>query len=231
MRTEVWLLPICILGAAQLSATPAQAADEPPSPRIRIERRLPPPPLDALLNAAWQACQNGDSALASAHYATVLNRHPHNRDALMGLATLALRQGQDGLASDYLSRLLALDARDEWAHAAWAALDPAGGESRLQNLLEQSPYSALLRLAQANSLAAQTRWAEARMHYARACPLLASFAPCWFNWAVADEQLGEPIPAAAHYRTALHLDPDGHSGFSAEKIRQRGLAAPETGAP
>ncbi|MGH8575165.1 MAG: tetratricopeptide repeat protein, partial [Gammaproteobacteria bacterium] len=76
-------------------------------------------------------------------YRRVQAREPDRRDALLGLAAVAMRQGRTREAYGYYRRLIELDPRDSVALAGIASLTGSGGreanESRLKLLLDQSP--------------------------------------------------------------------------------------------
>ena len=71
-------------------------------------------------------------------------------------------------AIQYYRQVLSLDPRDPVAHAgmsAFASGDAAGKESRLKQVLTQTPQSAALHFALGNLYSEQSRWGEAQQAY------------------------------------------------------------------
>lgn len=200
-----------------------QAAAEPIS-RIRIEHQPEVASVDPALAAGYQAYQNGDFGAAWRLYREVLQKEPHNRDALLGMAAIAQQQGQDDVAVQYYRQVLAMDPRDPVANAGMASFatgDVASKESRLKQLLSQSQQSASLHAALGNLYAEQSRWGEAQQSYFNAFrlePMNARFA---FNLATSLDHLGQGKLAAQYYQQALQLDTSGNSGFDRTATQQR----------
>lgn len=207
----------------QRNATRKQAARRPDSD-IRIEHQPEVPTVDPILAAAYHAYQNGDFGTAWQRYREVLQKDPVNRDALLGMAAIAQQQGQDDVAVRYYRQVLALDPRDPVANAGMAPFstgDAAGKESRLKQLLAQSPQSASLHFALGNLYAEQSRWGDAQQAHFNAFrlqPLNALFA---FSLATSLDHLGQLRFAAQYYQQALQLDTSGSSGFDRTATQQR----------
>lgn len=199
----------------------AQVCATPDAPAIRIEHRQNDDALTPQLRAGWQAYRTGDLAAARHHYEQALSLDARNRDALLGLAAIALQQNEDADAARHLARALELDPRDPVAHAGLATLSgEIEAESRLKLLLAPAPDAALL-FALGNLYAARSDWNAARLSYTNACQLAPDFAPCAHNLAVSFDHLGQYPQAAHHYQRALRLDASGASGFAAPQVRQR----------
>lgn len=176
---------------------------------LDIERRPGSATLNSLLEQAWRAWRTNDLESAREHYAHAHRLDARNRDALLGLAAIALRQESAAVAADYFGRLLLLDPRDPHAHAGLSLLDsqlPA--ESRLQLLLEQQPDNAALHFALGCAYGAQAHWSAARDAFAHAHRLSPTEAPPLLNLAISLDHLGDAL-AAENYRRALRLDEHG----------------------
>jgi len=210
-----------------LNATAADAAQP-----IRIQHGQESASIDPALMAGYQAYRNGDLAGAGKHYGDVLRKDSKNRDALLGLAAIAMQQSQDDIAARYYRQVLALDPRDPIAQAGMSALfgasDMAGTESRLKLLLRQNPQSAALHFALGNHYADQSRWSEAQHAYFEAASLDRNDGRFAFNLAVSLDHLGQRKLAAQYYREALKLSTAGNSGFDRAQTEQRAneLSAP-----
>lgn len=203
-------------------------AREPAAPRpasnIRIAHQAEVPTVDPTLAEAYQAYQNGDFGTAWQRYREVLQKDPTNRDALLGVAAIAQRQGQDDVAAQYYRQVLALDPRDPVANAGMASFstgDAAGKESRLKQLLAQSPQSSSLHFALGNLYSQQSRWGDAQQAYFNAFRLRPANALFAFSLATSLDHLGQSKLAAQYYQQALQLDTSGNSGFDRTETQQR----------
>ena len=155
------------------------------------------------LMTAYRAFQDGNYARAEENYRRVLQQDPRNRDALLGMAALAVKRGgTGGEAAKIYRHILALYPRDTTAQAGLYALSPgsAEAESGLQQLARQQPAAAF---TLANLYAGQSRWSEAQSAYFLALSQDAANADYAFNLAVSLEHLQENKMAARYYRQAL----------------------------
>ena len=85
------------------------------------------PTVDPLADAGYAAFQRGDLNVARDSYQRLLARDPSNRDALLGLAAIDMRNGEYELAQSRYIRMLDLDPRDAYAQAGTGgAARPAG---------------------------------------------------------------------------------------------------------
>lgn len=220
------------MAATQTDGTPQAAPaadesavhDEAPVPRIRIESHQQTNSVNPGLQAAYQAYLQGNLATAEQQYNDVLKHDPRNRDALLGMAGIAQRQGQDSIASHYYEYVLVLNPRDPEANAGLAMLsqdDTPDAESRLKLLLSQQPQSAALNFALGNLYAAQQRWPESQQAYFNAYSLQPDSADYAFNLAVSLDHMGQDKNAAQYYQRALQLDGSGAAGFDRKQVRQR----------
>ncbi|MES2075082.1 MAG: tetratricopeptide repeat protein, partial [Pseudomonadota bacterium] len=206
---------------------PLAAAD---SGEIRVQRNNAAPQLNPALQGGYQAYNGGDLRGARAQYEQVLQQDPNNRDALLGLAALALRQQQDQQAAAGYARLLELDPNDADAMAGLIGMsqgDPAQSELRLKKLLQGAPESGPALFALGNLYARQGRWPEAQPLFFRAHGAVPANADYAFNLAVALDRLNQPRLALSHYQKALALAQNNPGSFdpAAVHLRLRELAA------
>jgi len=181
--------------------------------------------IDPQIEQAYQAFQRNDLATAREGYQRVLSREPTNRDALLGLAAVAVRTGDlDSAESRYL-RLLELDPRDTQALSSLIAmhgqLDPVASESRLKSLIASQPEAAPLHFVLGNQYAKQSRWSEAQEAYFRAYSVNPDNADYAFNLAVSLDQLRQKKPALEYYRRALLLTEQRAASFSQAQASAR----------
>ncbi len=205
------------------TAAPATNATNAAPAELRIQRRAQL--LDPGLQQAHAALERGALAQARQDFTQVLQRDPHNLDALLGLAAIALHEGSPGEAQQRYQAALTAHPRDPRALAGFLGLngerDPEGTESRLRTLLGEQPGVPALHFALGNLLAARQRWAEAQAAYFQACSLDGSNPDYRFNLAVSLEQLRQPGPAANYYRQALEAARLRPATFNADLARER----------
>jgi Flp pilus assembly protein TadD len=157
---------------------------------------------------AYQAYRGGRYAEAKALYQAELARHPDNRDALLGLAAIAMHEGQREQSARYYQRVLHLNPKDSAANAGLLNLrvnsDGESQESRIKLLLEgqKSPHAFF---GLGNLYARQSRWPEAQEAYFRAYAADDQNADYAFNLAVSLDHLGQNKAALSYYRQALSL--------------------------
>ncbi|WP_225239354.1 tetratricopeptide repeat protein [Massilia hydrophila] len=210
-----------LLPSAPAAPAPAQALAD--GERIDI-RRGSTGSAGATLQAAYRAWQQGDNANARQLYQKVLGSDQNNRDALLGLAALALAEGKEAQALALNRQLLALDPLDGDAHAALSGLrqDEAGSaESRLKRVLAHDPQSAPALFALGNVYAGQMRWAEAQDAYFRAFHNNARNPDYAMNLAISLDRLGQTRAALDFYQRALALAATGRASFTHEQASAR----------
>lgn len=173
------------------------------------------------LMTAYRAFQEGNYARAEENYRRVLQQDPRNRDALLGMAALAVKRGgAGGEAAKIYRHILALYPRDTTAQAGLYALSPGSGEaeSGLQQLARQQPAAAF---TLANLYAGQSRWSEAQSAYFLALSQDAANADYAFNLAVSLEHLQENKMAARYYRQALQYSVNKKVSFNRNEAEAR----------
>lgn len=200
---------------------------------ISFSRRQPESAIEPQLNRAYAAFQQGDFSQARALYESVLIESPLHRDALLGLAAIAVENRQPAQAMEYYSRLLARNPNDPVARTALLELSPAGGpavqERELRRLQERHPGVAPLAYSMGNFYASRQQWTDAQQHYFRALQLAKSAAressevnPDYaFNLAVSLEHLNQRPAALSFYREALEQSERFPASFDIALVRNR----------
>jgi tetratricopeptide (TPR) repeat protein len=153
-----------------------------------------------------------------------LRSDAHSTDALLGLATLAVRQGRHDQAQAYYLRALEADPANAAAQAGLingrGYADASASESRLKGALDAQPESSALLFALGNLYARQARWSEAQQAYFRAYAAEPDNADIIFNLAVALDHLRQTKLAAQYYQMAL----DAARGSGASTLFERDQA-------
>jgi Tfp pilus assembly protein PilF len=180
---------------------------------IQISRGRGDDPLFATLRSAYAALVAGDNAGAESLYREVLARDAANIDALLGLASLAIRGGRQAEARDLFRSVERLDPRNSTAAAALALLpgtsSQQSGESQLKTLLREQPASAALHFALGLRYVAEQRWPDAQAAFFEAVRHEPTNADYAFNLAVSLDRLAQVQPAANYYQRALDLASGG----------------------
>jgi Tfp pilus assembly protein PilF len=200
---------------------------------ISFTRQTSQATVDPNIERAYTAYQQGSLDQAETLYRQTLASDPRQRDALLGLASIAARKGDSTEALDLYSRLLARNPGDPIARAGLMELLPSGNaseqEAELKRLLSEHPNVAALSYAYGNFLASNQRWNEAQQTYFRALQLAKSDAatsglvnPDYaFNLAVSLEHLNQSEPAQNYYREALEYSQSYPAGFDLSALRNR----------
>ncbi len=180
------------------------------------------------LREAWRAYQAGDYPRAERLYRQVLEKHPLNRDALLGLAALAVVNRRPDHARDHYLRLLERDPSDPLAVAGLVSVagggDPVAAVSRVRSLIAEHPDLAPLKFVLGNLYAAQGRWNYAQQAYFEAVAADGDHPDYLYNLAVSLDHLGKGREAVRYYRRALDAAGRRPAGFDAQAVRSR-LAA------
>ncbi len=208
-----------IRGAGLAPASPTGGA------AFTIKRRRTPDKLHPRLSRAYEAWLSGNLVAARRDYERVLRSDPRNRDALLGLGAIAVREGRWDEASQRYTALLRLNPRDSIAQAGLISVhenvDPLRGESQIKILLRQEPDAPHLHFTLGNMYAEQDRWGEAQSAYFDAYRLQSGNPDYAYNLAVSLDQLGKSAAAAGYYRQALELAAENGAIFDQPSVRDR----------
>ncbi|MEE8320463.1 MAG: tetratricopeptide repeat protein [Gammaproteobacteria bacterium] len=187
---------------------------------IQISKTRSPERHSIAINQAYEAYLAGRHTDAEAAYKEVLSGTPDNRDALLGLAAIAMKNGDYELAYKHYLHLLDLNPGDSVALTAMVNLsektDPVKGESAIKILLAQEPDAAYLYFALGNLYASQLRWAEAQQAFFDAHRQESGNPDYALNLAVSLDHIGQYEPALDYYNVALELA--GKNNFSFDTI-------------
>lgn len=237
-------LPPAACEAAQSAATPhpieTEAAAQPPrreartqAPALAAENETENPirlsrsrqQANPVLERAYQALQADRTDDAQQAYEEVLRDDSKNSDALLGLATLAVRRGQAASAAALYRQALESDPKDAYAQAGLINLtgleSPERSENRLKTLLASQPDSAALNFALGNLHSRQARWNEAQQAYFRAYAAEPDNADYLVNLAVSLDHLHQEPLAARYYRLALNAPAVPGSTFDKSRVNRR----------
>lgn len=196
----------------------------PDNSEIRVAHSSAPPQTDPALLGGYQAFARGDLARAQQQYELALKQDPNSRDALLGVAAVAVRQNQGQQAAATYLRLLELDPNDADALAGLIGLrqgDATQAELRLKTVLARNPEAGAVQFALGNLYARQGRWPEAQQAYFRAWSAVPGNADYAFNLAIGLDRLNQGKLAVTYYQKALALAQDAPAGFDRGALRKR----------
>lgn len=191
-----------------------------------ISTKRPAPRVDPDVAAGYSAYQAGDLATAREAYRRALGDDPLNRDALLGMAAVDVREGRYAAADALYRRLIEVNPRDAHAQAGLLALradqtDPVAAESRVKTLLGEDPGADVLYFTLGNEYARQGRWGEAQQAYFKAYSENPDNPDFAYNVAVSLDHLRKPELALEYYRRALALSARRSASFDANEARKR----------
>ena len=195
------------------------------TPPIKVKRQLLPDNVYALLSQAYSAYQIGDDTKALSYYTRVLEIEFNNRDALLGLAAISVRNKQYEKARDTYLNLIENNPRDSVALSGLLSIqsnvDPDKSETQIKLLLDKEPGSSHLLFTLGSLYASQQRWAEAQDLFFKAYSSENNNADYAYNLAVSLDQLEQRGAALRYYRTALELVKQFPVTFSVSEVMGR----------
>lgn len=210
--------------AAPSGASTSLRVSEGTSRPIELTRNDGSRRINPTLTDAYQAFVSGDAAAARTQYQQVLQQEPDNRDALLGLAAIAVNRRQSAEAGAFYARLLELDPSDAEAASGLASVqrsDPVQAESNLKKVIAASPQTGSAHFALGNVYAQQQRWAEAQQAYFHALGAVPGNADYAFNLAVSLDKLGQKKLALDAYAKSLQLAQGASSNVNLPTVQTR----------
>ncbi|MBL4712631.1 MAG: tetratricopeptide repeat protein [Gammaproteobacteria bacterium] len=183
-------------------------------------------PVGEKLEAAWVSYESAQYSKAKELYIDILSLEANNRDALLGLAAIAVIEKENAKAKTYYFSLLELDPRDPIATAALSNLRSdqsslASDEIYLQAMLEKNADSHQLNFQLGNIYAQQNKWQLAQKYYFEAWKRNNDNADYLFNLAVSMDHLGKKKQALTFYKDSLIKSDNKNAGFSRDAVKKR----------
>jgi Flp pilus assembly protein TadD len=178
------------------------------------------------IDRGYKAYQRGDISAAQEAYQEALRQDPHQRDAMLGAAAVAVRQGRQQEALKIYQQRLARDPKDQYAQSGILSLSENAGQnpeldSELSRLLLEYPEAAHLHFLKGSLFAARQEWAAAQVSFFEAWQRDNKNPDLAFNLGVALDHLAQPKEAARFYRQALALGNSRPASFSVNAIQRR----------
>lgn len=178
------------------------------------------------LQSGYEAYQRGDYVQAEHAYLRVLKQIPNNRDALLGLAIVAQRQGHNSQAVRYFKKMRELNPKDSVAVTGLLALQnnetlDGNTVSRIKLMLDEEPTAAHLYATLGNHYSSVKRWPEAQQAFFDAFRYAPQNPDYAFNLAISLDRLGHAATALSYYRKALTLAAQGNHNFNRLDLQKR----------
>jgi tetratricopeptide (TPR) repeat protein len=144
---------------------------------------------------------------------------------LLGLAAIAVREGNSDEATRRYLQLLELEPQNALAQSGLIALlgraDPVAAESKLKQLIAREP-TAHLYFTLGNLYADQSQWAAAQHAYFQAHHLEPANPDYAYNLAVGLEHVSQPRLALNYYQRAMQLAAvKGRAHFNLAQAQER----------
>lgn len=208
-----------------LNSAPGTPAPTTQPYHIEIHKTDRPVKIPPKLQQAYRAYRQQDYPTAEQLYREVLKSYPSNRDAMLGLAAIAVHQGDRQVAGSYYRRLLQSNPADKTALLGLQSLSPGQYSledgSKIKFWLQSDADNAQLHAALGNQYASTGQWKEAQQAYFDAHHSEPANADYAFNLAVSLDQLGLRKQALDYYRQARNLAENGGSLFSLPQLDRR----------
>lgn len=202
------------------------APSSPISPEmIRISRSTSRDMQSGNNQQAYRAYQSGDLARAESLYRSTLADAPENRDAMLGLAAIRMRQNDRAAAYLLYRKLLQLNPSDNVARLALLNLrgtnDPVRNESLLKLMLAEQPASHHLYFSLGTLYATQEKWAAAQQAFFEAYSLDNNNPDYALNLAVSLDRMGQAKSARDYYEKAVELADQRPASFTTSDVLTR----------
>ncbi len=192
---------------------------------LSIQKTQKTDPVGEKLETAWLAYKNTRYGEAAILYKSVLLLEENNRDALLGLAAIAVIDKNYQAAKNIYLALLEQDPRDPFAIAALASLSDKefslADKEFLLSALQKNPNAHQLNFALGNIYAQQNNWKSAQQYYFNAWQHNNENADYIFNLAVSMDQLGKQKQALRFYEDSLLMSKNKQVGFSRTAVKKR----------
>jgi len=182
--------------------------------------------ITALIHSAYSAFNNQQIPKAGALYQQALQVSPQNRDANLGVAAIAVLQGNSILAIDRYRHLLRLDPVDRDAFAALLELSEENGSLEVEmtgHIAKHKPESQSLYGVLGSYYSRNAKWDQAVRAFEMSSDAI-GLANDYFNLAVSLDHAGHQQRALVYYQEVLDRTLAGDTVapiFSVQEVHDR----------
>ena len=219
---DLFVPALIVFGVCAVSTVlqPVKAETD-PAP-ISVIRTEVAEDMDDRAQAAYRAYQAGNLVAAKSGYTDVLSVYPDNRDAMLGLAACAVREGDIKSAVSMYQRIIRAFPQDALSRAALIGLQQNRREEpMIRQLLSKQADNPFLYATLGQLLAAQTRWPEARQAFSAAHRIDPANPVYALNLAISLDRMGHRDEALNYYRATLELVEAGASDLDIKPVIRR----------
>ncbi|MBF0358881.1 MAG: tetratricopeptide repeat protein [Magnetococcales bacterium] len=169
----------------------------------------------------------GQGKIAKAHeiYQSVLRQDVFRREALMGLASIAVHKRQFDEARRTYKQILFLDPKDQEAKSRLLSLretdDPIRRISQLKAMIREEPDNYNLHFILGTIYTANKKWSDARTAFYNAHILERDHPDTIYNLAISLDHLQKQEEALKYYILAAKLAVDHSSEFKLQQVKER----------
>lgn len=214
-----------VMAPRSANQTKTKSVDTLVNNKITIIHKQVDDPIDVLIRKAYAAFNQDQIKQSETLYQQVIRRDSKNRDALLGLAAIAVKQQRFEYARQKYSELLKLNPKDSFARAGLSSVENQSNarfnESRLKLMISDEPTAAHLYFALGNLYAAEDRWPEAQTAYFSAWSAANTSSDYAYNLAVSLDHLGKLNNAKDFYSLSLKLQQASGGNIPVEDIKSR----------
>lgn len=194
-------------------------------PVLNIIRTKKPDPVHTLLRSAYTEFNKSNYQASEKLYLQVLLRESRNRDALLGIAAIAIKQSRYEVARQKYQYLLRLNPRDSLATAGLSSIkslsNPRLNESQLKFMIKQQPDTPHLYFALGSLYSSLNKWPEAQSAFFSAWSADNKNADYAYNLAVSLDHMNHPAQALNYYQLSIKLMSGSNSNFSIKNTQKR----------
>ncbi len=192
---------------------------------VKFSRTKKRDPVHKIVLRAYSEFKNKNYKQSENLYNNALNMDKKNRDALLGLAAIAVKQQRYEFARKKYNRILRLNPGDSIATAGLIGIDKQAdsqlSESRIKFMLRDEPDAAPLHFALGNIYSKEKKWPDAQKSYFNAWSVDDKNSDYAFNLAVSLDHLNKKKQALKFYLTSLKLKHENGGNFSTAGVETR----------
>lgn len=195
------------------------------SEMLKISKNKAPLKQNAMISEAFKAYQAGQLDSAESLYRNVMQDAPDNRDIHLGLAAIAITNGDKESAYGHYLKLLDANPSDAFALSSLISLsknsDPVKDESIIKNLIHKEGKVPYLYFALGNVYAKQKRWPEAQQAFFDAYSLDSTNPDYVLNLAISLDKIGQYATALDFYNVAIEMAQHSPAKFNLASVNDR----------
>lgn len=194
-------------------------------PEIIISRQLRKEAVHKMIAEANAHFLKGKTESAAKIYRKVMRQETFKREALMGLASIAVHNRQFNEARRTYQRILYRDPTDREAKARLISLreidDPIRRASQLKTMIRKEPDNYQLHFILGTIYISQKQWSDARAAFQQAHLLEKDHPDTAYNLAVSLDHLRRPQEALRYYLLAKKLSKNHTAEFQVSQLDDR----------